>query len=382
MTYERRELPMIASGQQDRAPCAPAPGAFATPGDIRPPGGEAMVVRDPAMVALMRRVALVAASRANVLITGESGAGKERIAACIHDGSPRRADPFVVLNCAALPEALLANALLAGAAARDAPGGPGRRDAAASRIGLFEAARGGTLLLDEVGELDLCMQARMLGILQQRELDRARGNGAARDDVRIVATTSKNLQEEVRMGRFRAALFFRLNVLTVKVPPLRERPADIAALAEEFAAAAARAGGLPARALSPDSLALLSRHSWPGNVRELANVMHRAALIATGPSITPAALELDLPDDAGPPDATPGPAPGLAPAPPAATRTAGRTIEAVEKDMILDTLLHCKGNRGQTATILGISIRTLRNKLHEYERGGTRIPRPVIIAVA
>jgi DNA-binding NtrC family response regulator len=212
-----------------------------------------------------------------------------------------------------------------------------------------------------------------------------------------VATTSKNLQEEVRMGRFRAALFFRLNVLTVKVPPLRERPADIAALAEEFAASAASAGGLPARALSADSLALLSRHSWPGNVRELANVMHRAALIATGPSITPAALELDLPDDAGPPDAaaeapaaratTPaacsvGTAPAPTPAPPAAARTAGRTIEAMEKDMILDTLLHCKGNRGQTATILGISIRTLRNKLHEYERGGTRIPRPVIIAVA
>ena len=195
-------------------------------------------------------------------------------------------------------------------------------------------------------------------------------------DVRIIATTNRNLQEEVRLGRFRADLFFRLNVIAMRVPPLRQRPGDIPALAELFVRRFAAHDGRVAVPIAADAMDLLLRHSWPGNVRELQNVMHRAVLTAAGPCITAAALDIDaagLQIEADPAERPEGFA---------AVHTAGRTIEAVEKDMILDALRHCKGNRAQTAAVLGISIRTLRNKLHDYERGGTRIPRPVIVAVA
>jgi DNA-binding NtrC family response regulator len=305
-----------------------------------------------------------------VLITGESGTGKELVAAHLHRSSGRSAGAFVVLNCAAIPDALLESELFGHE--QGAFAGATQR-----RIGRFEAASGGTLLLDEVGEMDLRTQAKVLRAVQQREIDRVGGSHPIRGDVRIVATTSRNLPEEVRQGRFRADLFFRLNVVRVKVPPLRDRPRDVPALAIHFAASFARANALPASTVSPEALAVLQRHSWPGNVRELENVMHRAVLTATGPCIGPAALDLDMPELADPA------AQGVPAAqPPASVHTSGRTIEAVEKDMILDTLFRCKGNRGQTATVLGISIRTLRNKLHEYERDGTRIPRPVVVAVA
>jgi two-component system response regulator FlrC len=328
-----------------------------------------MVVRDPAMAALLRQVEHVAPSDATVLITGESGTGKELVAAHLHRSSGRGKVPLVVLNCAALPDTLLESELFgheqgafAGATER--------------RIGRFEAADGGTLLLDEVGEMDLRTQAKVLRAVQQREIDRVGGSQPVKVDVRIVATTSRNLQEEVRQGGFRADLFFRLNVVVVRVPPLRDRPADVPALAEHFARRFAAANAMTAATVSPEALAVLQAHDWPGNVRELENVIYRAVLTEAGSSITPASLDID----AHAPAASVA-APG-ATAPQAAVHTSGRTIEAVEKDMILDTLWQCKGNRGQTATVLGISIRTLRNKLHEYERDGTRIPRPVIVAVA
>jgi two-component system response regulator FlrC len=335
-------------------------------------GGELTVFRDPAMTALMRRVEDVASSNATVLISGESGTGKELVAARLHRSSGRRDGAFVTLHCAAIPDALLESELFGheqgvfyGAASR--------------RIGKFEAASGGTLLLDQIGELDLCMQAKVLRAIERREIDRMGGDTPVRVDVRIVATTNRDLQKEVRLGRFRAELLFRLNVIMLKVPPLRERPADLPALADCFVRKFAQVNVRPASTISPQALAVLQQHLWPGNVRELENVMHRAVLTETGPSITPSALDIDAVDASDEGGAAVAMYPTEAPT---AMSTAGRTIEAVEKDMILETLCQRKGNRSQTASVLGISIRTLRNKLHEYERSGTRIPRPVIVGVA
>ena len=259
-----------------------------------------MVIRDPSMAALMRQIEHVAPSNATVLIIGESGTGKELIAAHLHRCSGRQGGPFVAINCAGIPDALLESELFGHE--------KGAFYGATSRhIGKFEAANGGTLLLDEIGEMDLRMQAKVLRAVQQREIDRVGGNGPVPIDVRIVATTNRNLQQEVRQGRFRADLLFRLNVITLKVPPLRERPADIPALADFFARKFARANGRSNGMVTPKALALLLRHTWPGNVRELENVMHRAVLIETGPSITPLALDIDT---AG---ATTDSGPGMAP---------------------------------------------------------------------
>jgi DNA-binding NtrC family response regulator len=343
-----------------------------------------MVIRDPAMAALVRRVEQVAPSDASVLIVGESGTGKELIARHLHRCSGRHGGGFIAINCAGMPDVLLESELFGhekgaffGAMSR--------------RIGRFEAASGGTLLLDEIGDMDLRMQAKVLRAVQQREIDRVGGNRPVPVDVRIVATTNRNLPQQVRLGRFREDLLFRLNVLTLKVPPLRERPADIPALADFFARKFARANARSNGVVSPKAMALLAQHTWPGNVRELENVMHRAVLIETGSCITSVTFDADM---TGPvaegvahPDAMDLPPPsGSAAIGAGACRgvlpTAGRTIEAVEKDMILDTLCHSKGNRSHAAAVLGISIRTLRNKLHEYERSGTPIPRPVVVGVS
>jgi two-component system, response regulator FlrC len=369
------------NAQHDVSPSARAP---------RSQAGR-MVIRDPSMAALMRQVEHVAPSNATVLIVGESGTGKELIAAHLHRCSGRHVGAFVAINCAGIPDALLESELFGHE--------KGAFYGATSRhIGKFEAANGGTLLLDEIGEMDLRMQAKVLRAVQQREIDRVGGKGPVPIDVRIVATTNRNLQHEVRQGRFRADLLFRLNVITLNVPPLRDRPADIPALADFFARKFARANGRSNGMVTPTALAQLRQHPWPGNVRELENVMHRAVLIETGASIASVALDVDTTGattDSGPAPTSPSstsPLPASpvpfdpGPVPPAVPRTplptAGRTIEAVEKDMILDTLYRSKGNRSQAAAVLGISIRTLRNKLHEYERNGTPIPRPVVIAVS
>jgi two-component system response regulator FlrC len=320
----------------------------------------------------MRRVEDVASSSATVLISGESGTGKELVAAHLHRTSRRHAGAFVALNCAAIPDVLLESELFGheqgaffGATLR--------------RIGKFEAASGGTLLLDQVGEMDLRIQAKVLRAVERREIDRMGGDRPVRVDVRIVATTNRDLQKEVRLGRFRADLLFRLNVITLKVPSLRERPADLPALADFFVRKFAQANSRPASTISPTALAMLQQHKWPGNVRELENVMHRAVLTETGSSIMPSALDIDAFDAS---DELGASVAAHATEALSAMPTSGRTIEAVEKDMILETLCQRMGNRSQTATVLGISIRTLRNKLHEYERSGTRIPRPVVVGVA
>ena len=338
---------------------------------------EAPVHRDPAMATLLERATQIARAEASVLITGESGTGKEVLARHIHGASRRANGPFVAINCAALPESLLESELFGHE--KGAFSG-----AVAARKGKFEQADGGTLLLDEVGEMDPRLQAKLLRVIQEREVDRLGGTQPVRVDVRLLAATNRDLAAEVRAGRFREDLYFRLNVIPLHIPPLRERPADILALAEHFAARFARANGMPERGLTAEVRAVLLAHPWPGNVRELENTLHRAVLLAEGAAIGAEAISLSpLPatrsaapagDTAPAPAPAPGaPAPAAPPAQPIAALV-GRRMEEVERDLILETLVHCLGNRTRAAEILGISIRTLRNKLHEYRAQGVAVP--------
>ena len=343
---------------------------------------ERPIVRDPSMGALLGRAEQVARADASVLITGESGTGKEVVARHIHAASRRARGPFVALNCAALPEALLESELFGHE--KGAFSG-----AIASRRGKFEQAEGGTLLLDEIGEMDPRLQAKILRAIQEREIDKLGGNAPVKVDVRILAATHRDLAAEVARGRFREDLYFRLAVVRLRIPPLRERPADILPLARHFAERYARANGLPQRGLTPAAEALLLVHPWPGNVRELENTLHRAVLLAEGPAIGPEAIDLlehcpsieaaPAPVAAPAPAFTPAFTPAFAPAPaPRApqpvTALVGRRMEEVERELILETLTHCLGNRTLAAEMLGISIRTLRNKLHEYRAAGAAVP--------
>ena len=330
---------------------------------------EAPVHREPGMAALLARAGQLARSEASLLITGESGTGKEVMARHIHAASRRAHGPFVALNCAALPETLLESELFGHE--RGAFSG-----AVAARKGKFEQAEGGTLLLDEIGEMDPRLQAKLLRVIQEREVDRLGGTQPVRVDVRLLAATNRDLAAEVRAGRFREDLYFRLNVVGLHIPPLRERPGDIPVLAAHFARRFADANGMPRRELSPQALALLALHPWPGNVRELENTLHRAVLLATGPAIDAAAIELTALPSAPRTVTVPGSDAPAMPLPPGAGVAAliGRRVEEVERDLILETLTHCLGNRTRAAEILGISIRTLRNKLHEYRAQGAPVP--------
>ncbi len=293
-----------------------------------------------------------------MLITGESGTGKEVLARHLHAASRRARGRFVAVNCAAIPETLLETELFGhekgaftGAVAR--------------RIGRFEEAHGGTLLLDEISEMDVRLQAKLLRAIQEREIDRIGGTKPVKVDVRLIATSNRNLGEAVAAGRFRQDLYFRLNVVALRIPPLRERPADIGLLADHFAARFAKENGLPARPVSAEARRLLLAHAWPGNVRELENIMHRAVLLAGGDEIGADAVDLPA---AGGGARAPAPAGGAAPV--------GATLAEVERELILSTLSHCFGNRTHAATILGISIRTMRNKLRQYSDEGYPIASP------
>jgi len=319
--------------------------------------------QDPAVADTLRLADQVAASDASILICGESGTGKELLARYIHRKSKRAAQPMVSVNCAAIPENLLESELFGhekgaftGAIAR--------------RIGKFEEANGGTLLLDEISEMDIRLQAKLLRAIQERVIDRVGGSTPVKVDIRVLATTNRDLQAEVAAGRFREDLFFRLNVMTLTLPPLRERPLDIALLAEHFARKYTEANALPIRPISPEAMELLKGHGWRGNVRELENTMHRAVLIAQGDSIGPEAIRLTSPPRSA--DASAGTAAAAASA--AKGALVGRTVADVERDLILETLSHCLGNRTHAANILGISIRTLRNKLKLYSEQGVRVP--------
>ena len=339
-----------------------------------------LVTRDPGMQQMLKLAEQVAPSDASILITGESGVGKEVMARFLHKKSRRSERPFISVNCAAIPENLLESELFGhekgaftGALAR--------------RIGKFEEANGGTLLLDEISEMDTRLQAKLLRAIQEREIDRVGGSKPVKIDIRILATSNRDLAQAVRQGVFREDLLYRLNVMNLRIPPLRERPSDILALAEHFTKKYAAANGLSDRPLSADARRRLVGHRWPGNVRELENAMHRAVLLSAGAEIDEESIRL--------PDGQPlTPVSGVMSdtAASAAARAAqassanfgeanlaafiGQTVAVVEQKLILDTLTHCLGNRTHAANILGISIRTLRNKLKEYSEAGVAVPAP------
>lgn len=317
----------------------------------------APIARDPAMLAVLRRAEQVARSDASVLITGESGTGKEVMARHIHARSTRAGGPFVAVNCAAIPEALLESELFGHE--KGAFSG-----ALARRVGKFEAAHGGTLLLDEISEMDLRLQAKLLRAIQEREIDRVGGAAPVRVDVRLLATSNRDLPAECAAGRFREDLYFRLNVVSLALPPLRARRADIGPLALHYARLYADANGVAARRISPAAVALLEAHAWRGNVRELENCLHRAVLLATGEEIGPEAIEL------APARAPPEPAPAQA------GPLVARRMADVERELILNTLGHTAGNRTHAALLLGISLRALRNKLRDYAVAGVNVPPP------
>ena len=234
----------------------------------------------------------------------------------------------------------------------------------ARRIGRFEEANGGTLLLDEVSEMEPRLQAKLLRAIQEREIDRVGGTRPVRVDIRLVATSNRDLERAVAEGAFREDLLFRLGVLTLQLPPLRERPQDVVALARHLAAKLARLNGLPERPLSPAALDRLASQPWRGNVRELENCLHRAVVLARGHSIEPMDIQPGMRGGAA------------APAPVAGANLVGRTVAEVERTLIVDTLRHTAGNRTHAAGILGISIRTLRNKLRQYGDEGLTVPPP------
>jgi DNA-binding NtrC family response regulator len=335
-----------------------------------------MIAEDPAMRAVIAMAEQVAPSEASILITGESGSGKEIVARHVHQKSRRNSKPFISVNCAAIPENLLESELFGhekgaftGALAR--------------RIGKFEEANGGTLLLDEISEMDTRLQAKLLRAIQEREIDRVGGSQPVRVDIRILATSNRDLVQAVKDGTFREDLLYRLNVVNLRLPPLRERPGDILPMAEFFIRKYAAANGLSPRILSAEARRRLLGHRWPGNVRELENAMHRAVLLASGDVIEEGAVRLPDGQPLGPSDAGARAAQVAATTAEAISRSfVGQTVAAMEQQLIIDTLEHCFGNRTHAANILGISIRTLRNKLKEYTEAGVSVPAPQMGASA
>jgi len=352
----------IRAGAKEYVPLPPDSELIAAVLEAIAEESNAIVHKDPKMSHVLRLAEQVAPSDASILITGPSGTGKEVLARYVHNKSKRKNSRFVAVNCAAIPENLLESELFGhekgaftGAIAR--------------RIGKFEEADGGTLLLDEISEMDPRLQAKLLRAIQEREIDRLGGNKSVSVDVRILATSNRNMEDEVARGNFRQDLFFRLNVMNIRLPALQERPGDIPVLADHFVAKYSEANGVAARPVGTEALKALAAHTWPGNVRELENTIHRAVLLASGDEIGPEAVMLDSGEGA------------ISIAEPGATTTSaqdfvGRTVADVERELIIDTLHHCLGNRTHAANILGISIRTLRNKLKQYGDQGFTVPQP------
>ena len=302
------------------------------------------IAQSPAMTTVLDLVERVAPTDATLLIQGESGTGKELIAQAVHQASPRAPRPFVAVNCGAVPEALLESELFGHV--RGAFTG-----AIASKLGLFEEAHGGTLFLDEVGEMPAALQVKLLRVLQSGEFRRLGATQALTTDVRVLAATNRDLVEMVRQGRFRDDLFYRLNVIRVVVPPLRERREDIPALAEHFLARSAGKLNRELR-LSAEAVERLLRYPWPGNVRELENAIERAAILARGATVSP--------DDL-PPHVAAGLELGPSPALPRQI-----TLAEAERIHILQTLERFGGNHSSAAEALGIGRTTLWRKLKEY----------------
>ncbi|GJD38560.1 MULTISPECIES: sigma-54-dependent transcriptional regulator FlbD [Methylobacterium] len=366
-TDAKAAVAAIQAGAREYIPLPPDPELIAAVLQAVSEDGRAFVWRDASMERVVKLAEQVARSEASVLITGESGTGKEVLARHVHVKSTRSSRPFVSVNCAAIPEALLESELFGhekgaftGAVAR--------------RIGRFEEANGGTLLLDEISEMDVRLQSKLLRALQERVIDRVGGTAPVKVDIRVLATSNRNLIDEVRKGTFREDLFYRLNVVHLRLPPLRERPADILELATHFAKKYAEVNGVPVRSLSREAQAIIRENPWRGNVRELENTLHRAVLLATGAEIDADAISTPEGESFA---RSAGPVERAAQVAEAATRgLVGRTVAQVECELILDTLDHCLGNRTHAAKILGISIRTLRNKLNEYVDAGISVAEP------
>jgi DNA-binding NtrC family response regulator len=294
---------------------------------------------------LVEQARLVARSKVAVLIEGESGTGKELLARLIHDASPRAAQPFVQVNCAAFSETLIESELFG----HEKGAFTGAESA---RPGRFELAHGSTMLLDEIGEMPLRLQAKLLRVLEEERFERLGGTRALQVDVRVLATTNRDLQAEVARGQFRGDLYYRLNGVRFVVPPLRHRREEIPRLAEHFFQRFRGESRVPLRGLSARALELLTTHSWPGNVRQLRNVIHRACLLARGVEIQPADLP---PTEEG--TAQPGTLEGM-------------TLAEIERRVILTTLRSLNGNKTAAAARLGVTPRTLLNKLKKYRAEG------------
>ena len=315
------------------------------------PAAMEIITQDPAILAILKLLKNVARSKSTILIYGESGTGKELFARYVYRHGSRKNMPFVAVNCAAIPHNLLESEMFG--YEKGAFTG-----ALQKKAGRFELAHGGTLLLDEISEMDIQLQAKLLRVIQESEVDRLGGKAPVPIDVRIIATTNAELKQRIGEKTFREDLYYRLNVIPVKIPPLRERSRDIALLVEHFLNKYSHINGRQKPELTNDSFDVVKNYPWPGNVRELENVMERAVLVCNSNLITPEHLSLEYVMGAI----------TAAPAGNAGHTAAGedQTLRDMEKSLIFDTLNKVQGNRTKASKILGISVRTMRNKLHEY----------------
>jgi len=322
-------------------------------------GADEFITQNAETRRLLDQVALIAPSCASVLVVGESGTGKERLSRFIHQCSNRSERAFIAVNCAAIPEGMLESELFG----HEKGAFTG---ATSARPGKFELAHQGTLLLDEITEMPLHLQAKLLRVLQEGEVDRLGGRAPVKIDVRVIATSNRDIEKAAANHEFRQDLYYRLNVVTVNLPPLRERSSDILPLAKHFLAHFSKMYGKSAPEIGTAALQKINTFAWPGNVRELENCMHRAFLMCASDEISPEHLSL-------------APTPAQAPTQndPAAAITAGMSIRDMERALICETIQHVRGNRTEAAKLLGISIRTLRNKLNDIKSGTPLAPHSV-----
>jgi DNA-binding NtrC family response regulator len=318
-------------------------------------GFESIIGRSGPMEGLFEKMKLVAPTRSSVLIIGESGTGKELVANALHRASPRRNERFLAINCGAIPSDILESELFGHE--RGAFTG-----AVARKIGKFELAHRGTLFLDEISELYPELQVKLLRVLEERQVMRVGGSELIDVDFRLIAATNRDLEREVAEGRFREDLYYRLKVVTLRIPPLRERPGDIQQLADHFLDFYCQEHGKPPKRLSPEALEILSRFPWPGNVRELRNVIESVVVFHQGEVVQPADLPVEVRESSA----------LAAPGGPVQAAAGGepRTMADIERQAILETLSRTGGHRARAADILGIGLRTLQRKLKEYKDEG------------
>ncbi len=327
---------------------------------IRRPGPEQQkelfITADEKMMRIRDIIWQIADTNVPVLITGESGVGKEVIAKAIHEAGKSEERPFVALNCAAMPSTLLESELFG--FEKGAFTGAHQR-----HLGKFEQASNGTLLLDEITEMDPSLQAKLLRVLQEKEIERLGGNGPVPVNTRIIAATNRDIVSEVKKGTFRQDLYYRLYVIHLEVPALRDRPKDIELLSNHFLSQFAANYGKEGLSFAPDAIEKIMNYKWPGNVRELQNVIQRSAIMASGNFITADNIPIEK-------ENTPNSLDWIS------TLPLGETLQTVETHFILETLKKHRGNRTHAAKTLGISLRTLRNKINEYTAGGYEVMAP------